>query len=54
MSLLILACASVALFIGKLDGTSYAAVIATVATIYNFTQHRVDIAAMQPPPRGTP
>jgi len=42
MSLIILACATTALFKGKLDGTSYAAVIATVATIYNFCQHAID------------
>lgn len=59
MSLIILACATVALFIGKLDGVSYAAVIATIATIYNVAQHRVDIASQAAgtiinnlPPRG--
>jgi len=45
LSLIILSCATVALFIGKLDGGSYAAVIGTVAAIYNFCQHRVDIAS---------
>lgn len=44
LSLIIIACATTALFTKHLDGTSYAAVIATVATIYNFCQHRVDIA----------
>jgi len=56
MSLIILAAASTALFMGKLDGTSYAAVIATVATIYNFCQHAIDkIKANLPnlPDRGS-
>ncbi len=48
--LIILACATTALLMKRMDGTSYAAVIATLATIYNFVQHRID---MQLPPKGT-
>ncbi len=54
MSLIILACATAALFTKHLDGASYAAVIATIATIYNFTQHRIDLATLQPPAKGQP
>ena len=44
MSLIILACATTALFLSKLDGTSYAAVIGTIAVIYNYTQNKSDLA----------
>lgn len=52
MSLIILACATTALFMGKLDGTSYAAVIGTVAAIYNFCQHAIDKISASLPDRG--
>jgi len=52
MSLIIVACATVGLFIGKLDGPSFAAVIGTVAVIYNFCQHAVDKAELAIPERG--
>lgn len=54
MSLIILACATTALFTKHLDGMSYAAVIATVATIYNFCQHAIDKIEAALPPRGQP
>lgn len=52
MCFIILACATPALFIGKLDGMSYAMIVSSIVLIYNFTQHRVDLASMQIPPRG--
>ncbi len=56
LSLLILVCSTVALFMGKLDGPSYAGVIGTVAVIYNFCQHRVDVATVNLglPTKGSP
>jgi hypothetical protein len=42
LSLIILACATVALFLGKLDSMAYAAVIGTVGTIYCYTAYRTD------------
>jgi len=46
LSLIILACSTVGLMLGKLDGTSYAAIVATVSAIYQYTCHKTDIAAM--------
>lgn len=43
LTLLVLCSCSVAVLMGKIDGTSYAAVVATLASIYNFCQHRVDV-----------
>lgn len=51
LCLIILLLSSVGLFVGKLDGVSYAAVVSTVAIIYNFCQHKVDIANL--PSKGT-
>ncbi len=52
MCLIILACATPALFLSKLDGMSYAMIVSSIVLIYNFTQNRSDIASMQIPPRG--
>lgn len=46
LCLLILATSTVGLLLSKLDGVSYAAIVATISTIYQFVQHRTDIAAM--------
>lgn len=43
LCLLILLCATIADLLGKMDGMSYAATISTIAVIYNYCQHRVDI-----------
>lgn len=43
LSLIILACATTALFMGKLDGQWYAAVISSIVLIYNWTQHKIDL-----------
>ena len=52
-SLLIFMVASAALFFGKLPGAYYAAVIATVSGIYNYCQHKCDIAGTSSNPSST-
>lgn len=46
LSLIILAVSGTALFFGKLDSMSFAAVVSTVAVIYNYCAHKVDVASM--------
>ena len=46
LCLLILAISSVALFTKHLDSVSFAAVVSSIVLIYNFVQHRVDIASL--------
>lgn len=45
LCLIILAIGSVALFLGKLDSTAYAAIVSSVVLIYNYTVHKLDLAA---------
>lgn len=52
MSIIILACSTTGLLLGKLDGTSYAAVIGTIGTIFMWTRHKTDMANMAIPERG--
>jgi hypothetical protein len=53
LSLIILACSTVAVMLSKIDGMSYAAVVGTIGTIYCWTAHKVDIAtSANLPPRG--
>ena len=42
--LLILLVSSIGLLMGRIDGPSYAAVVGTLAVIYNYCQHRIDMA----------
>lgn len=43
LSLLILATSTAAVLTKHIEGASYAAIISTVAVIYNFVQHRLDM-----------
>lgn len=47
LSLIILGCATWAVMTKHIDGMAYAGIISTVAVIYNFVQHRIDM--MTPP-----
>ncbi len=49
-SLIILTVATTLCVLGKLPGAYYAGVIATIASIYNYTQHRCDIAGVEANP----
>ena len=44
LSLLMLACATAAVLLGKIDGISYAAVVTTVSSVFMWTQHKTDMA----------
>jgi peroxiredoxin family protein len=44
LSLLVLACSTTALLLGKLDSSSYAAIITIVASIYHYTTNKIDLA----------
>lgn len=46
LCLLILACATWACLKGQIDGTAYAAVIATIYSIYTFAHSRAEVAAI--------
>jgi hypothetical protein len=52
MSLIILACSTTGLLLGKLDGTSFAAVVGTIGTIFMWTNHKVDMSVNGMPERG--
>ena len=52
MSLIILACATTAVMLGKIDGMSFSAVVGTIGTIYCWTAHKVDLATLSVPERG--
>lgn len=62
MCLIIFATSSVALFMGKLDGTAYAGIVGSIVLIYNYTQNKSDLAYQSQnvqvinnlPERGTP
>lgn len=58
LSLIILGLATWALMTRHLEGMSYAAIISTIAIIYNFVQHRIDMldqnAQWSNPAIGTP
>lgn len=43
MSLIILACSTVAVMTNKITGLDYSVIIGTIAVIYNFVQHRLDM-----------
>ena len=43
LSILIFGGSLTALLLGKLDGMSFAAIVSTVAVIYNYCQHKVDL-----------
>lgn len=51
LCLIILAVSSTALFLGKLDSMSFAAIVSSVVLIYNYCQHAVDLAS-QPNSNG--
>lgn len=44
LSLVVLGCSTWAVMTGKIDGTAYAAIIATVSVIYNYVVHKIDLA----------
>lgn len=52
LSLIILACSTVAVMLSKIDGMSYAAIVSTIGTIYCWSAAKTDIASLQPPDRG--
>lgn len=43
LCLLILSISSTALFMKHLDGMSFAGIVSTIAVIYNYTQHRIEM-----------
>jgi hypothetical protein len=49
LSLLIFGCSFVAIMTNHLDGPSFAAITSTVAAIYHWTQHKLDLAAKATP-----
>lgn len=51
LCLLILAGSLTALLLGKLEGMAFAGVVGTIGTIYCWTAHKVDCAAIE---AGTP
>lgn len=42
-SILILLVSSIAVLLGKIDGLSYSGIMGIIATIYNVSQHRVEV-----------
>lgn len=44
LCLLIFVVSAIALFVKRLDGPSFAAIVSTVAIIYNYCQHKIDLA----------
>lgn len=46
-SLLIFLASLVAVFMSKIDGASFAAIVSAVTVIYNYTTHKTDVAALQ-------
>ncbi len=47
LCLIILAISSVALFLGKMNGLEFSAVVSSIVLIYNYCQHRVDLGTIQ-------
>jgi len=50
LCLIILAVSGVALFMGKLEGMYFSAIVATISTIYCWTTHKCDIASLNKQP----
>jgi hypothetical protein len=54
LSLIIIACSTTAMLTGHMEGGAFAATMSTVAVIYNFCQHKFDIANLQNTPDDRP
>lgn len=46
LSLIVLACATTGLLLGKLDGMAYAAIVGTMGSIFCWTSHKQSIAEL--------
>lgn len=44
MCLLILTASTVSVLLSKIDGTSYAAIMTVISTIYSYTAYKTDVA----------